>query len=319
MSSKESKTFRPASAKELRNKKRITRTRMCMMSILATIVCATILLFIFSPDAVESAQPKVYAYKVLNEYEHDPRAFCQGLVYAGNDTFYESVGLFGQSDIREVDVLTGTVRRREMIPSQDFGEGLALSKGNLVQLTWKQGKGHVWDAETFQHLRTFDTGLKDGWGLTNENPGHGELILTDSGSKLYFLDADTMQIKRSVQVRDGDMEVTWLNELEWINGEVWANTWMTDCIARINPASGQVTGWVVLDSLTKNLKSQRIPQPTRMDVLNCIAYDTKENRIFVTGKQWPRLYHIKPIERKHVADYELEIIRRKCIPRQHRG
>ncbi|KAK3257062.1 hypothetical protein CYMTET_33835 [Cymbomonas tetramitiformis] len=260
--------------------------------------------------------PALYTYTVVNSYPHDPDAFTQGLLYYSNDTFYESAGLYGESTLRHVDLVTGNVLKRVGNEPRDFAEGLALSQDRLVQLTWRSPKGILYDRESFEVIESFRTQLKDGWGLTNEHEDSHELIATDSGSKLFYLDAETFETKRTVQVTDNGVPVPWLNELEWIDGEIWANIWQTECIARINPETGEVNGWILMHGLRQSLMERRIPQRKSMDVLNGIAWDPHRRRLFLTGKLWPRLYEVQVRRITWPPDINLAEARRLCIKRK---
>ncbi len=236
-----------------------------------------------SPTATLVAAPRVYGYEVVAVYPHDPEAFTQGLVYAEGRLF-ESTGLWGRSSLREVDLETGAVLRRFDLAPELFGEGLALVGDRLIQLTWQNRVGFVYDRDTFAQLGewTYDT---EGWGLTFDGQ---HLIMSDGTSVLRFLDPERFVVVRTVQVRDGERPVDQLNELEYIEGEVWANVWQTDWIVRIDPRDGRVVGWVDLSGLLSAADRQ---QP--VDVLNGIAYDAKAKRVFVTGKLWPKLFEIR--------------------------
>jgi glutamine cyclotransferase len=224
-----------------------------------------------------------YTYEVVNTFPHDPSAFTQGLVFY-QGAFYESTGLNGASSLRKVELETGRVLKKLDIPAQYFAEGLVLFNGRLLQLTWQNQTGFVYDQESFQQLSTFNyTG--EGWGFTHD--GHS-LILSDGTSQIRFLDPNTFQVQRRINVTDRGQDVVRLNELEYINGEIYANIWFTDRIARINPQTGAVTAWVDLTGLLS-------PQDNggRADVLNGIAYDAATDRLFVTGKLWPKLFEIR--------------------------
>ncbi len=232
------------------------------------------------------AVPAVAGFKVVAVYPHDPNAFTQGLAIAGGQ-LYEGTGLYGQSTIRKVDLATGRVEKRRPIDAMYFGEGIAILDGHLYQLTWQHGLGIVYDLATFSQQRTFQyTG--EGWGLTQDGK---ELILSDGSSKLRFLDPQTFAVVREIDVRDHGQPVTKLNELEYIDGEIWSNVWYDDRIARISPATGEVLGWVDLAALYP--KSARSSEA----VLNGIAYDAAAKRLFVTGKNWPQLYEIEIVRR----------------------
>lgn len=226
----------------------------------------------------------VHGFSVVATFPHDPAAFTQGLVYADGE-FYESTGLNGESSLRRVEIATGKVLQRMDVPSQYFAEGLALVGGELLQLTWQSQIGFVYDRKTFRKTRTFSY-KTEGWGLAYD--GTSRLVMSDGSDTLTFLDPRTRAVTRTVRVSDAGVPVSNLNELEWIAGEIWANVWTTDRIARISPTTGEVTSWVNLDALWP--RSQRRPPA---DVMNGIAYDPAARRIFVTGKKWPRVYQIR--------------------------
>jgi glutaminyl-peptide cyclotransferase len=236
-----------------------------------------------APAGWEATTAPVYGYRVLNEYAHDPAAFTQGLVYTVG-VLYEGTGLRGSSSLRKVDLLTGAVLQQHNLEPQYFGEGIAVLDGRIYQLTWQEHVGFVYDQATFAPQTQF-TYPTEGWGLTTDG---ARLIMSDGSQSLYMLDPDTLQLTGRVDVMDGDRPVPRLNELEYVNGEVLANIWQTDYIARIDPATGKVTGWIDLAGL---LKPEDVTQ--RVDVLNGIAYDAKGDRLFVTGKLWPKLFEIE--------------------------
>lgn len=235
------------------------------------------------PVEAQRAAAAVYGYRVITTYPHDPKAFTQGLLYR-DGALYESTGLYGQSSLRRVELETGKVLQQVQLPKRYFAEGLALVGDALVQLTWQEHTGIVYDRRTFEQRRTF-TYKTEGWGLDYDDKGG--LVMSDGSDQLFFLDPKTFAVVRTLRVRDGGRPVPNLNELEWIEGEIWANVWSTDRLVRIDPSSGAVTGWVNLDTLWP-----RAQRPRSADVLNGIAYDRERRRIFVTGKNWPRLYHI---------------------------
>lgn len=236
-------------------------------------------------SSVLTAQ-SVESYKVIHTYPHDPNAFTQGLVYVDGH-MYESTGLPGRSSVRMVDVETGRVVQEAPVSAQYFGEGLTNWGSTLIQLTWQSHVAFVYDRFSFRQLMTMNYPW-EGWGLTQD--GHS-LILSDGTATLYFLDPNTMRERRSIVVKDHDRPVKELNELEWIKGEIWANIWHTNRIARISPATGQVLAWVDLSGLLP--ESERSDDPEA--VLNGIAYDAKHDRLFVTGKLWPKLFEIKVV------------------------
>jgi len=229
--------------------------------------------------------PKVpiYTYEVINAYPHDAKAFTQGLVFHQGD-FYESTGLNGSSSLRRVEIKTGKVLKRIDVPTQFFAEGLALLNGRLYQLTWQAQRGFVYDIDSFNKLREFNY-AGEGWGLTHNA---SSLIMSDGSNRIRFIDPDTFEVQRMITVQDGKSDITQLNELEYIKGEIYANIWMQDRIARIDPQSGKVNSWIDLSGLQ--------PPEARSDpgaVLNGIAYDESSDRLFVTGKLWPKLFEIK--------------------------
>lgn len=231
-----------------------------------------------------TTETPVYPYHEVNRFPHDTNAFTQGLLYV-DDKLYESTGLHGQSTLREVDLLTGAVRKGLSLPGDLFGEGLTLWNDKLIQLTWRSGLALFFDKNTFQ----FEKKLRyrtEGWGLTH-NDKH--LIMSDGSAHLYFLDPETFEVQGRLTVRDKGEAVTYLNELEYIKGEIYANVWQTTRIARINPKTGQVLSWIDLSKLAAPYQGKK-----GMNVLNGIAYDKKNARLFITGKRWPYLFEIAP-------------------------
>jgi glutaminyl-peptide cyclotransferase len=225
----------------------------------------------------------VQSYKVVATFPHDPSSFTQGLVFADGE-LYESTGLEGESTLRRVDITTGKTLQRIDVPSQYFAEGLALVGDELLQLTWRSKVGFVYDRRTFKQKRTFRYET-EGWGIAYD--GSSRLVMSDGSDTLSFLDPKTFAPMKTLKVQDAGRPVGNLNELEWIEGEIWANVWMTDRIARISPNTGEVNAWIDLSTLYP--QSQRVPPA---DVMNGIAYDKATRRIFITGKKWPRLYQI---------------------------
>jgi glutaminyl-peptide cyclotransferase len=225
-------------------------------------------------------------YRVVHAYPHDSQAFTQGLVYVDGH-LYESTGLNGRSTLREEDLETGRVVQEASVPSQYFAEGLTNWGDTLIQLTWKSHVAFVYDRASFRLLRTFRYPW-EGWGLTQDGK---HLILSDGSATIHFLNSDTFAEVRSVRVTDHGEPVKDLNELEYIRGEIYANVWMTDKIARISPATGRVLGWIDLTGLLPEIE-------LRSDdaVLNGIAYDSERRRLFVTGKLWPRVFEIEVVQ-----------------------
>jgi glutamine cyclotransferase len=225
----------------------------------------------------------ICAYRVVSAFPHDPEAFTQGLVYLDGE-LYEGTGLNGRSSLRRVDLATGAVQQRVDLPGEHFGEGVAVLGERIFQLTWQSRLGFVYDRVSFSQLRTFAY-TTEGWGLTHDGE---RLIMSDGTAALYFLDPATLTVTGQVTVMDAGAPVLRLNELEYINGLVYANIWQTDRVARIDPATGQVASWIDLAGL---LPAEDRLQP--VDVLNGIAYDEAADRLFVTGKLWPRLFEVR--------------------------
>jgi glutamine cyclotransferase len=232
------------------------------------------------------AGPQSYGFKVVAAYPHDASAFTQGLVVE-NGQLYEGTGQYGASSIRRVDVKTGRIEKQRAINAMYFGEGITILGGKLYQLTWTSGLAFVYDAATFNVQQTLRYPT-EGWGLTHDGR---QLIMSDGSATLRFLDPATFETVREITVRDGDRPIDRLNELEYVDGEIWSNVWYDDRIARISPADGTVQGWVDLASL--------YPRSARGNdsVLNGIAYDKEAKRLFVTGKNWPQLYEIEIVRR----------------------
>ena len=226
----------------------------------------------------------VQNFKIIATFPHDTTSFTQGLVYAGNGEFYESTGLQGESTLRRVEIATGRTLQRIEVPAPYFAEGLALVGDELLQLTWQHKLGFVYDRQTFKQKRTFPY-TTEGWGIAFD--GTSQLVMSDGSSTLTFLDPKTLAATRTLRVQDAGRAVSNLNELEWIEGEIWANVWTTDRIVRISPNTGEVNAWVDLSTLYP--RAQRMPPA---DELNGIAYDKATRRIFITGKKWPKLYQI---------------------------
>jgi glutamine cyclotransferase len=228
-------------------------------------------------------QPPTYGYRIVNRYPHDPKAFTQGLVFVDGFLF-EGTGLRGRSSLRKVDLATGTILQYKNLPANFFGEGVTIFGNKVIQLTWRANLGFVYDKNTFQLIETFHYPT-EGWGITHDDE---HLIMSDGTSILYFLDPYTYKEKRQIKVRDPGGPVSNLNELEYVQGLILANVWKTDMIAQISPETGEVVGWIDLRGLLR--PEDRIQ---RVDVLNGIAFDQRNNRLFVTGKLWPRLFEIE--------------------------
>ena len=226
----------------------------------------------------------VYNYEIAKIYPHDPGAYTQGLEFSDGE-FFEGTGIEGRSDIRRVKLETGTVLQKVLIPDDKFGEGVTEFGGKLYQLTWQSRVGYIYDAKTMKLERTFKY-KTEGWGLTHNDK---ELILSDGTPVVYFLDAKTQRVTNQIFVTaPNGSPVGNLNELEFVNGEIWANIWMTDLIARINPKTGKISSFVNLKGLPSGVLNRNSNA-----VLNGIAYDAVGKRLFVTGKNWAFLFEIK--------------------------
>jgi glutaminyl-peptide cyclotransferase len=238
----------------------------------------------------QPARVPAFGYNVVRSYPHDRNAFTQGLLF--KDGFlYEGTGLNGRSGIRKVKLDTGEVVQTKPLAPVYFGEGITDWKGSLVQLTWRSEIGFVYDLTTFQQTRTFSYS-GEGWGLTHDD---SRLIMSDGSADLRFLDPATLKETGRITVRDTTGPVERLNELEFVKGEVYANVWMTDRIARISPKDGRVTGWIDLSGLLTPADRAAVEQAG--GTLNGIAYDAVRDRLFVTGKLWPRIFEITLVPR----------------------
>jgi glutamine cyclotransferase len=249
------------------------------LALLGAVLIFSCLIF---PGCNSDSTP-VYTYGIVNTYPHDPGAFTEGLVFH-DGVLYEGTGLKGQSTLRKVDLETGDVLQILELSSDYFGEGITICGDKIIQLTWKSHVGFVYDRDSFELLQEFHYST-EGWGITYDGE---HLIMSDGTSTLHFLDPETFEEDRQIHVFDGNGAVDELNELEYVQGEIYANVWQTDRIARISPATGQVVGWIDLEGLlSAEDRSQTV------DVLNGIAYDAANDRLFVTGKLWPELFEIE--------------------------
>jgi glutamine cyclotransferase len=225
----------------------------------------------------------VYSYKVVQTYPHDSSAFTQGLTFDDKGNLLESTGLEGASSLRRVNLADGKVLHQINLDKEYFGEGITVVGDKIVQLTWQNRIGFIYDKETFKLIDTFNVDT-EGWGLTFDG---SQLILSDGTSKLYFLDPTTYQTINSINVHDAEGPVENLNELEYINGAIYANIWFSTKIAIINPATGQVQAYIDLEETAKPHTSKNSEA-----VLNGIAYNTQTNKLYITGKLWSNLYEI---------------------------
>lgn len=238
----------------------------------------------------------LYGYEIVHRYPHDRQAFTEGLFYL-DGFLYESTGLEGHSSIRKVELETGRVVQRINIPAQYFGEGIVNWHGRLIGLTYRSHIGFVYDLESLR-LRHHFAYPGEGWALTQDGQ---RIIMSDGTSELRILDPRTLTQVGRIHISMDGQPVSYLNELEWIDGEIYANVWRTNWIVRIDPSSGRVVGAIDLAGLLP--RSERIPGQT--DVLNGIAWDSKHRRLFVTGKNWPALFEIRPQRSGEISAAEL--------------
>jgi glutamine cyclotransferase len=236
------------------------------------------------------AQTPQYAYQVVHVYPHDPNAFTQGLEFRAG-FLYEGTGLKGRSSLRKVQLETGKVLQQIDIDAQYFGEGITVLNQQIIELTWQSETGFVYDQPSFRRLRTFNYS-GEGWGLANDGQ---RIYMSDGSADIRIWNPGTLQEERRITVHDHGKPIANVNELEWVRDEIYANIWQTDRIARISPADGRVLGWIDLTGILSPAD-----RTGSEDVLNGIAYDVLGNRLFVTGKQWPKLFEIKvvPLHRK---------------------
>jgi glutaminyl-peptide cyclotransferase len=231
--------------------------------------------------------PKRYSYKVINTYPHDTEAFTQGLFY-DNGILYEGTGQETGSSLREVELETGRILRQHNLDPSLFGEGITLYKDRIYQVTWRNKVGFIYNKSDFRLINKIFI-QTEGWGLTTIND---RIVMSDGSNVLYFHEPEMFDAVSRIEVYDNEKKVDQLNELEYIDGEIWANIWQTDLIARIDPNSGKVNSYVDMTPLYPESKRREI----NADVLNGIAWDAQGERIFVTGKRWPKLYEIKIME-----------------------
>jgi len=233
-------------------------------------------------STANNAVPR-YGYEIVNTWPHDHEAYTQGLVFhEGN--LLESTGQEGRSSLRRVEPETGKILQKISVPRPYFAEGITLLKGKIYQLTWQHQLGFIYDAESFEKLGEFSY-RSEGWGLTNDGRS---LIMSDGTNRIRFLDPDSFQVNRTISVLDGSTPVASLNELEYVHGEIYANIWHKDLVVRIEPQSGRVVGWIDLAGLRALSEAG-----DNEAVLNGIAYDERNDRLFVTGKLWPKLFEIR--------------------------
>jgi glutamine cyclotransferase len=258
------------------------KRHLTIILIIIVVLVSSFAVLIWLNDKLVNTAPTNYMYEVIKVYPHDEKAFTQGLVI-NKGVLYESTGLYGSSSLRRVDLETGDVLQMHTLPPELFGEGITVFGDRIIQLTWLKQTGFVYEKDTFELLQEFNYPTQ-GWGITNDD---NQLIMSDGTSTLYFLNPETFEKTLQVEVHDSDSNpVTNLNELEYINGKVYANIWGEEKIAVINPHTGQVTAWIDLTGIY----NQATHNPG--SVLNGIAYDAQGDRLFVTGKLWSQLFQI---------------------------
>jgi glutaminyl-peptide cyclotransferase len=250
------------------------------------LVLIAVIGFLSLLNAAPEPTTPVYGYKIVHTWPHDRTAFTQGLEY--HDGFlYEGTGLNGRSGIRKVELETGRVLQQTPLDARYFGEGITLLDQRLVELTWQAQRGFVYDRASFRLLRDFEY-PGEGWGLTNDGR---QIYMSDGSSQIRIWNPATLSETRRILVRDGQKPIDMLNELEYVHGEIYANVWQTDKIARIAPSDGHVSGWIDLSGLLT------AEEAISADVLNGIAWDPVKDRLFVTGKLWPKLFEIQLVRK----------------------
>lgn len=227
----------------------------------------------------------IYKYEIVGVFDHDAQAFTQGLEFFGN-ILYETTGQYSQSSVRMVEWTTGKVLKKTLIFGEYFGEGMTIFGKNLYHITWQSHKGFIYDAQTLKQKAEFSY-YGEGWGLAHDDKS---LIMSDGTNQLRFLNPETQKVERVISVYDGNTPITNLNELEYVKGEIFANIWQSYTIARIDPHTGKITGWIDLTGIDSGIRTQNF------DVLNGIAYLEKEDRLFVTGKLWSKMFEIRLVK-----------------------
>lgn len=261
----------------------------CSTVILGLVICFSfwhsdyLVAFTNSSYANEKIDTPVFGYKIVNTYPHDTNSFTQGLIF-DKGVLYESTGLNGRSAVKIVDLKTGKTLKSHELPDNYFGEGIAIIENKIIQLTWRSKTGFVYDKKTLKLIKKFSYQTQ-GWGITYDGK---YLIISDGSAVLYFMDPNTFKVVGTLEVYGDNGKVSKLNELEYINGEIYANIWGTEKIARINPKTGRVTAWIDLSGLLSDQDKKN-----RVDVLNGIAFNSDKGSLFVTGKLWPKMFEIE--------------------------
>lgn len=262
-----------------------------------TLLLAPVMALLWSGWALAQAgHAPILGFEVVRSYPHDVGAFTEGLFFK-DGVLFESTGLKGRSDIRKVELETGKVLQRRALDARYFGEGIIDWDGRLIELTWQDGIGFIYDLKTFAPLSSFRY-EGEGWALTRNDR---QIIMSDGTDEIRFLDPATLKETGRISVSDVGGSVPQINELEWVEGEIWANIWQSNYIARIDPVSGRVIAWIDMSGLLSDADRRG-----GEDVLNGIAYDAVGKRLFVTGKFWPKLYEIRVVERQGVAEPRTE-------------
>ncbi|MDO5969042.1 glutaminyl-peptide cyclotransferase [Flavivirga aquimarina] len=237
---------------------------------------------------LNDAPPKVYSYKIINEYPHDITSYTQGIEFF-NDTLYESSGQYKKSKLRKIDYKTGKIIKNIDLADEYFGEGLTILNDKIYQLTWREDIGFVYDVSSFDKISSFKYGnSKEGWGLCNNE---NNIYKSDGTEKIWLLNSETLVEESFIQVFTNKGKIVGINEMEWVDGKIYANRWTKDGVAIINPKNGAVIGVIDFSPLKK-----LVTQHETLDVLNGIAYNPKTNTIFVTGKHWDKLFEVEILE-----------------------
>ena len=244
---------------------------------------ASLTVALLALTSCQKSQSDTLSYQIISTRPHDPTAYTQGLQLSGGRLF-ESTGQYGDSTLREIEPATGGILRKRPLAKTVFGEGLTILGGEMFVLTWKENTAYVYEPDTFKPIRSH-TYPGEGWGLTNDG---NLLIMSDGSSDLKFINPKDFTVVKTLSIKDGKSPLTQVNELEWIDGQIFANIYQTERIARISPEDGQVTGWLDLAALRKQLS-----KPNRAEVLNGIAHDPITGNLLVTGKYWPQMFVIK--------------------------
>lgn len=242
-----------------------------------------------SITVLNNQSPKIYTFNILNEYPHDIRSYTQGLEFH-NGELYEGTGQYRESKLRKIDYKTGEVLKSIDLANEYFGEGITILNNKIYQLTWKKGTGFVYDIDTFEKTGSFKYGNSlEGWGICNDG---SKLYKSDGTEKIWTLNPETLVEEGYIQAYHNKGKVVELNELEWVNGKIYANRWNKNGVAIINPKNGAVEGVIDFTSLRN-----KVTQHPRLDVLNGIAYNTDTKTLFVTGKYWDKLFEVEIVEK----------------------